>query len=329
MNNLKSIINLYNQCKIINESSMSAKKAAGTKRNKHEQEIRRKTETAKDRLEAFKKKYNFKPTSSKYGENTGTITWRGETIPVKFTSDAVTTCTSITGVVTYAPNQMLCDLSNGEINIDERLFKLKKQKSRDIILDHEVGHSKLHRWETKDGKINTQMIDACVDEAIMNFGVSQRTLAKGIRQLMKKKLTEKYDEAESNKANFDKMRQDCIKIFKKYEDKNIAHSSYREYEADSYALNKNNATPKQLGDAIGKYTKIVTPKNQKFIDNETDNKILNKVIDNANKSLNKKVAKIQDKDIKNRVNVQNKKVVQETRKNKIYNESVLNLDYFE
>ena len=321
MNNLKNELKSELEKMIKNtdmdtliEGSISAKKAAGTKMNKHEQEKKRNSETAKDRMEEFKKKYNYK----RDGEyvDSGTILWKGERIPVKFSGDKVITTTAITGDSIYAPNQMLCDLMTGEINIDQKMFKMKKKLDRDLILDHEVGHGKLHRIETDDGKVNTKLMDTAIDQAIMNLGVGNRTLAKGVRQLIKKKLVDKYDDEPNTKVTFDNMRKDCIKLLKKYESGSVGHTDFKEFEADAYALNKNNANPKQLNRALTNYSKVAleSPK--------TGVKFVDKLLDHKVKSDNKKDIKIREK-------VQNNDKVKELRKNKIYNESVVDLDYFE
>lgn len=111
--------------------------------------------------EKFKKKYNFKPTDST--GRSGYITVDGEKHKVHLSGKyksllngkpVLLGVNSINNKSAYdntnqtriiaGDNDPLADKATGDMMIDPNFFKLKGGKRRDAVLQHEIGHKKLH-----------------------------------------------------------------------------------------------------------------------------------------------------------------------------------------
>ena len=101
-------------------------------------------------VDKFKKRYKFEPDEP--GSKTGTITVNGEKHRVDIDHNKYLmgkeTIDPVTGKgVEYAqiPRYTSTDLTSGKITLGKEYFsRVKNQKRRDAVLNHEIGHKKLH-----------------------------------------------------------------------------------------------------------------------------------------------------------------------------------------
>ena len=106
------------------------------------------------RIDRFKKKYDFKPTSQ--GSKEGTITVNGKkyeldmdvkkktmSVPINKKGDTINVDRQTSAMMTG---------QSPKINLDENYFKLINNKRRDAILQQEVAHSDRHRSDIEYSK---------------------------------------------------------------------------------------------------------------------------------------------------------------------------------
>lgn len=90
-------------------------------------------------VDKFKKRYNFKP--NKPGSKIGTITVNGK----EYDIDIDHRKSVLNRDNTLEPRSTSISSKSGEIALDDTFFKnIKNQKRRDAILNHEIGHVRLH-----------------------------------------------------------------------------------------------------------------------------------------------------------------------------------------
>lgn len=90
-------------------------------------------------VDKFKKRYNFKP--DKPGSKSGTITVDGN----EYDIDIDHRKSLLNRDNRVEPRSTSTSLKSGKIALDDTFFKnIKNQKRRDAILNHEIGHVRLH-----------------------------------------------------------------------------------------------------------------------------------------------------------------------------------------
>lgn len=214
--------------------------------------------------ESFKKKYHFVP--DKPGSDKGTITINGEKRHVDIGKTKYAEFAD-----TFVTRQTMADIGgeNGDILIDKNFFKLKNDKRRDAVLQHEFGHTKLHpmngesktadprTFSPKNKGISRRTIFNNGKKSLAEFGYSMSD--KNNRKMLNDtiddqcKNSEKYKER-SDKNEYRKKREELLKHASKYVSKGSSHANEQEFEADKYAANK--AGTKNLKSGIREYTRM-------------------------------------------------------------------------
>lgn len=201
---------------------------------------------------SFKKKYNFEP--DKPGGNTGTITDKEGR---KYKVDMEKSGTMDVGEY-QVRRQTFADLSDkeGKVNLDKNFFKLKgsnKGERRDAMLQHEIGHQKLHNMnpdnktmedKNRNMRVFKSTIKNMVKDQTGGIDISKRgegeTKEEG--HDARKQIYDNYgaeDYAKSIKATKEEknQREKDHSTAKKFE-KPGAHMNAEEYEADRHAANR-------------------------------------------------------------------------------------------
>lgn len=114
-----------------------------------------KATTEQYRLSKFKQRYHYDPTAKN-------IVVNGETYKVdldNYKSGTMQVKDSKGNQVTTI-RQTAADLQNSDpvIHFDENFFKLKNPKRMDAILQHEIGHTKMHSLDTDSPHMDKSMI---------------------------------------------------------------------------------------------------------------------------------------------------------------------------
>ena len=138
------------------------------------------------------------------------------------------------------------------IHLGKEFFKLKNNKRRDAILQHEVGHTKLHSMKSSDKDLKTNKAAlSYINQNINNikstlkaFGYDKSEIEEFINgpdiKKMKKEIVKSYlkNGMPTNKERA-KLRDSAIEKFKKFDkSKEVSHANTDEFEADRYAANK-------------------------------------------------------------------------------------------
>ena len=202
--------------------------------------------------EKFKKKYKFVP--DKPGSNKGTITINGEKRHIdmgksKFIERDDDLLDRVTSANVYG--------KNGEIVVDKNFFKLKNAKRRDAVLQHEMGHTKLHSTRGDSATADPRSFSQ------KNRGIARRNLVNSLKEgygydehhkpdkatkellgevadVYVSKRDKRYAE-KSEKNPYRKKRDELLKQAGKYRVKSASHANEQEFEADRYAANKSGA----------------------------------------------------------------------------------------
>ena len=161
------------------------------------------------------------------------------------------------------------------IHLDKNFFKLKNDKRREAVLQHEVGHTKLHSMKGNSDKIDKSMktnkfieeflkdsIDNCINSA-KQFGMSEEEAKKalydnGFKQTAKKICKEYQNGGLSKDETRKKLRESAMAKLSKYKKSSNDHINTREFEADRYAANKTSTSALKKG--LRQYNKL-TAKN--------------------------------------------------------------------
>ena len=271
--------------------------------------------------EKFKKKYKFVP--DKPGSNKGTITINGEKRHVDMGKSSMV---NFGGQDTVRQTAADINSKNGDILLDKNYFKLKNQKRRDAVIQHEVGHTKLHsvrgdsnvadprsfspknrgvarRNAYNGGKEN---LESMGKETLKMFGIDPSS--KSTRKMLNDNLDDamgksdkKYNER-SKKNPYRKEREELLKQAGKYRSKSSSHANEQEFEADRFAANR--AGAKNLKAGVREYTNKnkKTYKNMKGLSNDQKKQLIknyNKVnaIDQKARSKALKDKKLRDAEL--------------------------------
>ena len=250
--------------------------------------------------EKFKKKYKFVP--DKPGSNKGTITINGEKRHVDMGKSSMV---DFGGQDTVRQTAADVNSKNGDILLDKNYFKLKNQKRRDAVIQHEVGHTKLHsvrgdsnvadprsfspknrgvarRNAYNDGKEN---LESMGKETLKMFGIDPSS--KSTRKMLNDNLDDvmgksdkKYNER-SKKNPYRKEREELLKQAGKYRNKSSSHANEQEFEADRFAANR--AGVKNLKAGVREYANKTKKmyKNMKGLSNDQKKQVV-KTFNKAN-----------------------------------------------
>lgn len=227
----------------------------------------------KKKLDKYLSKYGYKG-DSKIGE----ITVNGK----KYIVDRDTK--SKTAVIDgeALPRQTMTKLNDDSntIYLDENFGKLKNDKRRDAVLNHEIGHLNLHKLSGKGStdKHRENSINAIAKQSEKNPEI-RKEITKQIKNMVP-------DSSRHNYTKNDKIKIDNLNKFKKYEDDNNEHANAVEFEADAYSSAQKNGDHLKRG--IREYYKRT--KSDRSLDRQLavvglkgDEKIKNEVRKNFNK----------------------------------------------
>lgn len=220
-----------------------------------------KATTEQYRLSKFKQKYH-------YNDKDKTIVVDGEKYKVdldKYKSGTMTVRDKDGKSVGVSIRATSAELAQGDpiINIDRNFFKLKNSKRQDAILQHEIGHTKLHNVNPDNQHINSDAMSPIAYE--QTFNTQYRNLKKQygdfftkeeMYKIVKESIPPKsaYVQKMRNSELEQKMRTEMINYAKKYEKTNKSeHANVDEFEADRYAANKTSA--KDLKRAVREVSK--------------------------------------------------------------------------
>lgn len=175
---------------------------------------------------------------------------------------------------------------NGKIYIDSKFFKIRSQSRRDAVLQHEIGHSKLHSANAESDKLDKEMmskevivntLSSIIDQNIDAYGFSDLYTASELKDLKKQAMYQlennikKYvNKIPNDTSGRQKLRAEVREILKKYQ--HGGHTNVNEFEADRYAANKTSKKDLKAGlrDASRQERKKIK-KNVKSYENERMN----------------------------------------------------------
>lgn len=217
---------------------------------------------------SFKKKYNFEPDEP--GSAKGTIRDKdGKKYKVNTDPGNVGY-----GIRVHVPTsaEIMGDAKDSNINLDKNYFKLKgshKGERRDAVLQHEIGHQRLHNTDadnkTVDKKNRTMEVyknvvrgvtkdnsnlDVADDNAIKSVGANPHDVRKAVYD--QNDAAKKYAKTVGSKEDR-KRRNADLETAKRFE-KNAPHANAYEFEADRYAANK--TSEKALKRGVRNATKL-------------------------------------------------------------------------
>ena len=222
--------------------------------------------------ERFKKKYNYVPDKTKGGNDPyhGTITDdKGKKHRVDM-GKSKTVENSDNGQTVKQPRQTGAMIAgdkskHGEIVVDSGYFKLKNDKRRKAIMDHELAHERLHSMQKGDhtdvSAITKKSIRSNVRSALNLNGMdtSEKTVDEVCRAILQNNELSKYYDNEGKLTDKQKLRNEIIKICEKKYNKNIPHLNTAEVEADLSSEQKNKKGDLKKG--LHEYSKMMAKKN--------------------------------------------------------------------
>ena len=149
------------------------------------------------------------------------------------------------------------------IHLDKNFFKLKKDDRRNAVLQHEVGHTKLHSTKgdskaiDKSMKTNKMIDELLADtktyyvENLKKMGVSEKDAKESAEREFRSEAKELYDDYKKGGFSKDdtrkKLRESALSKLSKYKKSSNNHINTREFEADRYAANKTSASSLKKG----------------------------------------------------------------------------------
>ena len=180
----------------------------------------------KHKLDSYLKKYDYQG-----DKKSGTITVNGRKIEVDRNTKSYTAKGPDGEVM---PRMTAADLSGEKdrIILGKDFEKLKNNKRRDALLNHEIAHTKYHNLasDKTTQKTREAVIDGIIkDAALQNPYIDKDAAKKEINDEIKDRS--KKPEAYTDK---DKRRHSNLDKFKKYENDG-EHANRTEFEADAYA----------------------------------------------------------------------------------------------
>jgi len=188
----------------------------------------------KHKLDNYLAKYDYQG-----DKNSGTINVDGKKIQVDRSKLRTMESQQSNGEKTTLPRQTSAELisDNSTIHLDRDFEKLKNNKRRDAVINHEIGHLKNHHLtdpnNTKEGR-NAALDSMSKTSSITNFGDTE--YKDEIKKELKKLIPDKSRKSSTEKDN---IRKENLEKYKKYENDNL-HSDRAEYEADAYASQHKN-----------------------------------------------------------------------------------------
>ena len=223
-----------------------------------------KATTEQYRLSKFKQKYHYDPTNKTIVVNGETYkvdldNYKSGTVPIRNNDGSI--CRNANGKVACTIRHMSVQTSSDDpiITFDEDFFKLKNTKRMDAMLQHEIGHSKMHSMNPKSSHIDTSIISSeqFAEFVKTNWKDVEDQITENFKDIMgrvptreeKKWIQEQtQDYFERRKKEYmqlstddskKKIRDDMIKIARKYEKRlESSHANTKEFEADRYAANR-------------------------------------------------------------------------------------------
>lgn len=264
-------------------------------------EMKSKNEYARRR---FKKKYKFTP--SKDDPNRGTVTIDGEKYTVDIGKGKSVEFDSPIHGKQILPRSVITVMDDDFIILNDDFFKLKNQKRRDAILNHEVAHTKLHALNNPDKKnyrkdlMTKNTIDMVIKaggkDLMISMGITatDKMLDEYLHDVLQsedcKKVYDKYlNMAKNTDENKRKLRDEAQRIMKKYISSKVAHNNVQELEADRYAAHRTSKSAMKKG--LAEYTKrlIKNDDKKKFPEFSSDaRKCLRSDAQRRNKALDDK-----------------------------------------
>lgn len=288
--------------------------------NAYYTEMKTREEYAKQK---FKKKYDYDPK---------TKTIKGpddERIKIDMdTKNPTMKVTNVSGKEVPEKRRTSSDALSEEpkINLDDRFFKLKNQKRRDAILQHEIGHTKLHSLNSSKPELKTKdagndIVDNIVDNLGKNL-IKTNTASKeevekmkktGSLNIRKNQMLKKYEKDMDENKESSKLRKSAYDKFKKDEENykyykprklnsdeenkkenrrkpssmTDVHTSAKEFEADRYSANK--VGKSELKKALRESYKMNKKKTDKSNEYSDDIKKQVKIQGNNNVKIRSKV----------------------------------------
>ena len=211
---------------------------------------------------SFKKKYNFEP--DKPGSDTGTIT---DKEGKKYRVDMEKSSTmDVSGY--EVPRQTAADLNDeeGKINLDKNFFKLKgsnKGERRDAMLQHEIGHQKLHNMNPNNTMVEDKnrnmkvfkstiknmikdQTDGIVDISRKGSDDEKRTVHDVRKDIYDNYGAKEYASSIRATKQERNQREKDHSAAKKFERPGI-HMNAEEYEADRHAANRTSESATKKG----------------------------------------------------------------------------------
>lgn len=203
----------------------------------------------------FKKKWDYNPIDS-------TINVDGKRVKVDLSGND-----EESKLLAYANGQRIPRQISASLNGDEKIilhdnfFKLKNDKRRDAILQHEIGHLKMHRIEPDQS--NDQLFDrrfaskeniiAIYRTLINQMGFSPEQSETVLNGLMNDPSVKKYINSKKSDIPMQTARKDLLDALDRQLPKNNSHLNITEIEADRYSANR--TSPSQLKQAIRDVTR--------------------------------------------------------------------------
>ena len=200
------------------------------------------------RREQFKTKYNFKP-YDKTNPNEGTIRVNGKTYDIDMGKSKLIEDSYGDKV----ERETQSETDTGKIWLDNNFFKLKNNKRRDGVLNHELGHLKMHSIDPYADHTDKNFITMTQygndRRDAFRYEVKKRKLEKVTKQdrdSINKQLDyldsfEDYPKIAKNNSKNNKISKERDKVvnhIRKYENPKHRHLNTTEFEADRYAANK-------------------------------------------------------------------------------------------
>lgn len=210
------------------------------------------------RKKAFKKKYNFVP--DKNERDVGTITVDDKKHRVDMKNQGYIEDKS-TGVKAPRQTSYILHGDDRKLVLDKNFFKVGKgsnkgKKSRDAILYHEIGHSKLHGSDADPDKRSTKVFKDVVTNIAkdsVGIDISDKNSASHKDRKDQYDLLGIKDYVAGTDKSKIKDREKSYNNAKKYETGRPHNHAY-EYEADRYAANK--TSEKALKSGLHNYYKL-------------------------------------------------------------------------
>lgn len=215
-----------------------------------------KATTEQYRLSKFKKKYHYDPSKK-------TIVVNGETYKADLDhyKSGIMYVKDTEGNKVATIRQMSADTRSDdpEIHFDRNFFNLKNSKRADAVLQHEIGHTKLHNSNLDgthtdksaiSGSAFNEMIKVIYRIAEPQYNEYYKSIygrpmntaeKKELIRAIKNEIMPRKDEYMrlSEDRRKGKLRDDMLKIAKKYaKTSKASHTNTQEFEADRYAANR-------------------------------------------------------------------------------------------